>query len=207
MLEFLQYLGKFHPVIIHLPIGALYFTFFLSVSEKIFRENFLYSIRIGLGFSFVFAVIACFLGYFLSLSGDYGEETLNSHMWLGISTAVFNGALLWIHNKSIYKKHFITLFGFTIVLLTITGHYGASMTHGEGFLNLPKAKNEITFHKQDSLNLYTEVIRPILDNKCVKCHNPSKTKGELLLNSAQNILKGGKSGNILVANNSLESHL
>ena len=96
MLEFLQYLGKFHPVIIHLPIGALYFTFFLSVSEKIFRENFLYSIRIGLGFSFVFAVIACFLGYFLSLSGDYGEETLNSHMWLGISTAVFNGALLWL---------------------------------------------------------------------------------------------------------------
>ena len=207
MLEFLQYLGKFHPVILHLPIGALYFTFFLSVSEKVIKENFLYPIRIGLGFSFVFAVISCFLGYFLSLSGDYGEETLNIHMWLGISTAVFTGSLLWIHKKGIYKKHFIPFFGFTIVLLTITGHYGGSMTHGEGFLNLPEAKNKITFYQKDSLNLYTEVIRPILDNKCVKCHNPSKTKGELLLTSEQNILKGGKSGNILVANNSLESHL
>jgi len=207
MLEFLQYLGKFHPVIIHLPIGALYFTFFLSVSEKIFKENFLNPIRIGLGFSFVFAVISCFLGYFLSLSGDYGEDILNIHMWLGISTAVFNGGLLWIHKKEIYKKQFIAFFGFTIVLLTITGHYGGSMTHGEGFLKMPEFKDENIFYEKDSLNLYVEVVRPILDNKCVKCHNQSKTKGELLLVSEQDILKGGKSGDILVANNSLKSHL
>ncbi len=207
MLEFLQYLGKYHPVIIHLPIGVLYFTFFLSVCEKIFKENFLIPIKFGLGFSFVFAVISCFLGYFLSLGGDYGEETLNIHMWLGISTAVLNGGLLWIHYKDIYKKQFISFFGFTIVLLTITGHYGGSMTHGEGFLDLPKAKNEIIFNEKDSLNLYTEVVRTILDNKCVKCHSQSKTKGGLLLVSEQDILKGGKSGNILVANNALESHM
>ena len=207
MLEFLQYLGKYHPVIIHLPIGVLYFTFFLSVCENIFKENFFIPIKFGLGFSFVFAVISCFLGYFLSLGGDYGEETLNIHMWLGISTAVLNGGLLWIHYKDIYKKQFISFFGFTIVLLTITGHYGGSMTHGEGFLDLPKAKNEIIFNEKDSLNLYTEVVRTILDNKCVKCHNQSKTKGGLLLVSEQDILKGGKSGNILVANNALESHM
>ena len=207
MLEFLQYLGKYHPVILHLPIGALYFTFFLSISEKIFKENFLNPIRIGLGFSFVFAVISCFLGYFLSLSGDYGEETLNIHMWLGISTAVFNGGLLWLHKKEIYKKQFIPFFGFTIVLLTITGHYGGSMTHGEGFLKLPESKDEIVFYEKDSLNIYAEVVRPILDNKCIKCHSQSKTKGELLLASQQDILKGGKSGSILVANNSLKSHL
>ncbi|MDC0612851.1 hypothetical protein OAO67_00540, partial [bacterium] len=91
MLELLQYLGKFHPVILHLPIGALYFTFCLALADKYFKDNFSVPIRIGLFFSFVFAVISCLLGYFLSLSGEYGEKLLNLHMWLGISTAVLNG--------------------------------------------------------------------------------------------------------------------
>ena len=96
MFEVLKYLGKFHPVILHLPIGALYFTFILVVLEKYLKENFSSPIRIGLLFSFVFAIISCFLGYFLSLSGDYGENILNLHMYLGISTAIFNGVLLYM---------------------------------------------------------------------------------------------------------------
>ena len=35
---------------------------------------------------------------------------------------------------------------------------------------------------------------PILDNKCVKCHNQNKSKGDLMLNSKEAILKGGESG-------------
>ena len=131
MFELVKYLGKFHPVILHLPIGALYFTFCLAVLNKFFKDNFSVPIRIGLLFSFVFAVISCLLGYLLSLSGEYGENILNLHMWLGISTAIFNGFLLWIHYKSIYQNYFLHFFTFTIILLTVTGHFGGSMTHGE----------------------------------------------------------------------------
>ena len=205
MFDFLKYLGKFHPVIIHLPIGVLYFTFLLAISEKFIKKNFSDSIRIGLVFSFIFAIISCVLGYLLSLSGDYGEDTLNLHMWLGISTAIFNGFLLWIHTKKISKNYFISLFGFTIILLTITGHFGGSMTHGEDYLKLPETKKETLTSLKDSINLYSEVIRPILDNKCVKCHNPSKSKGKLMLVSNQDILNGGKSGKIFKAFDSNES--
>ena len=207
MFEILKYLGKFHPVILHLPIGALYFTFCLALVERFFKDNFSVPIRIGLAFSFVFAVISCLLGYFLSFNGGYGEETLNIHMWLGISTAIFNGILLWVHKQSTFGKHFIPFFGITIILLSITGHFGGTMTHGEDFLKPPKIKNELVFNIKDSINLYSEVVRPVLDNKCVKCHNPSKSKGGLLMNNKEGLLNGGKSGNILFANNSLQSHL
>ena len=207
MFELVKYLGKFHPVILHLPIGALYFTFCLAVLNKFFKDNFSVPIRIGLLFSFVFAVISCLLGYLLSLSGEYGENILNLHMWLGISTAIFNGFLLWIHYKSIYQNYFLHFFTFTIILLTVTGHFGGSMTHGEDFLKPPKIKNELVFNINDSVNIYREVVRPVLDNKCVKCHNPSKSKGGLLMHNAESLLKGGKSGAIFFANNSLQSHL
>jgi uncharacterized membrane protein len=162
MLELLQYLGKFHPVILHLPIGALYFTFCLALADKYFKDNFSVPIRIGLFFSFVSAVISCLLGYFLSLSGEYGEKLLNLHMWLGISTAVLNGFLLWIHYKSLFKNRFLSFFGLTIIILTVTGHFGASMTHGEDFLTPPSFENEVVVELKDSINLYSQVIRPIL---------------------------------------------
>jgi hypothetical protein len=143
----------------------------------------------------------------LSLEEGYGKNTLNLHMWLGISTATFNGILLWIHHNSLNKFFFNSFFGITIVLLTLTGHFGGSMTHGEDYLKLPEKKIETNFVIQDSINLYNEVIRPILDNKCVKCHNLSKSRGKLMLVSSDDIIKGGKSGKIFVPFNSSKSRL
>ena len=48
---------------------------------------------------------------------------------------------------------------------------------------------------------------PILDNKCVKCHNQNKSKGDLMMNSKEAILKGGESGAILVSFDASSSHL
>ena len=142
MFEILKYLGNFHPVILHLPIVALYFTVFLVFFEKVMKQNFFTTIRIGLLFSFVFALLSCFLGYFLSLGSDYGENILNIHMWLGISTTLFIGILLFLQKNKAYKKLFKPSFLATIILLTFTGHYGGSMTHGEDFLAFPEKKIE-----------------------------------------------------------------
>ena len=46
-----------------------------------------------------------------------------------------------------------------------------------------------------------------MDNKCVKCHNQNKSKGGLILDSQNAIIKGGESGVILNAFNSATSHL
>ena len=55
-MEILEYLWKFHPVVLHLPIGALYLTFCLVLLEKFFKNNYTIPVRFGLLFSFTFSV-------------------------------------------------------------------------------------------------------------------------------------------------------
>ena len=206
-MEVLEYIGKFHPVVLHLPIGALYLTFCLVILENFFKSQYTIPIRFGLLFSFVFSALAALLGYFLYLSDEFSGDLIDRHMWLGISTTLFIGGLLWMHKTSKYLKYFTPSFVLTIVLLSVTGHFGGQITHGSEYLKLPDFSQTTKIIKTDSLNLYTSMVMPILDNKCVKCHNQNKSKGGLMLNSEQAILKGGKSGSVLVSFDPNSSHL
>ncbi|MDA7707755.1 chitobiase/beta-hexosaminidase C-terminal domain-containing protein [Flavobacteriaceae bacterium] len=206
-MEILNYLGKFHPVVLHLPIGALYLTFCLVLLEKFFKSNYTIPIRFGLLFSFVFSVLSAMLGYFLYLGDDFSGDLIERHMWLGISTTLFIGLLLWIHKTTAHIKYFNGVFLITIVLLSVTGHFGGQITHGSEYLKLPDFSKTSNQASVDSLNLYTSIVMPILDNKCVKCHNQNKSKGDLILNSKESILKGGESGSILVTFDPESSHL
>ena len=206
-MEILNYLGKFHPVVLHLPIGALYLTFCLFLLEKFFKTKYTIPIRFGLLFSFAFSVLSAVLGYFLYLGDDFSGDLIDRHMWLGISTTLFIGGLLWIHKTSKYLNYFTPSFVVTIILLSITGHFGGQITHGSEYLKLPDFSQTTNLTNIDSIALYKTVVMPILDNKCVKCHNQNKSKGDLMMNSKEAILKGGESGVILVSFDASSSHL
>ena len=205
-MEFLNYLGKFHPVILHLPIGALYLTFCLALLEKFFKSKYIIPIRFGLLFSFVFALISALLGFFLTLGDNFSGQIVDIHMWLGISTALFIGLLLWIHKTTKYSMVFFPLFTFTVILLSVTGHFGGQITHGKDYLKLPDLSISPST-KIDSINLFTTAVKPIIDNKCVKCHNQNKSKGGLKLTTKNEILKGGDSGVIFTSFDPSSSHL
>lgn len=49
------------------------------------------------------------------------------------------------------------------------------------------------------------MIQPILKDKCVRCHNASKIKGELLLSTIEGMQKGGESGLLLIAGDTVNS--
>ena len=206
-MEILNYLGKFHPVVLHLPIGALYLTFCLVLLERFFKTKYTIPIRFGLLFSFAFSILSALLGYFLYLGDDFSGDLIDRHMWLGISTTVSIGGLLWMHKTSKYLNYFTPSFVFTVVLLSVTGHFGGQITHGSEYLKIPDFSKTTSVTSLDSINLYSSVVMPILDNKCVKCHNQNKSKGDLMLNSKEAILKGGESGQILVSFDASSSHL
>ena len=41
-------------------------------------------------------------------------------------------------------------------------------------------------------NVFTHLIRPVLDAKCVQCHGADKDKGKLRMHTKEDFLKGGK---------------
>ncbi|MCF8272412.1 MAG: chitobiase/beta-hexosaminidase C-terminal domain-containing protein [Flavobacteriaceae bacterium] len=204
-------IGRFHPVILHLPIGALLLTFFLDIIGRIKKDYPKNTIKYALGFSTFFSIIACVLGYFLSLEGGYSEKTLDIHFWTGILSATLITGLFLLSSKEgkLIKRLFFPLFLATIICISVAGHFGSILTHGDNFLTeyikIPNKAKTIT--QVDSLHIYNNVVLKIFDDKCIECHNSTKNKGDLSLISNESIVLGGKSGEIIKLGNANESLL
>jgi len=54
---------------------------------------------------------------------------------------------------------------------------------------------------------FAKDVKPILENTCVRCHNPEKVKGKLLMHTKEGFFKGSENGPILVAGKPEESTL
>src|SRR5690606_34738219 len=82
-----------------------------------------------------------------------------------------------------------------LVIVVITGHLGANITHGDNFVLAPITKEASTPNVlfEDAF-VYANMVRPILKTKCMSCHNESKAKGELVMETTEALLKGGKNG-------------
>jgi hypothetical protein len=50
-------------------------------------------------------------------------------------------------------------------------------------------------------------VQAVLESKCLECHNPDKVKGDLLMHTAESLLKGGDTGPALVPGKPDESEL
>src|SRR5690606_3536844 len=83
---------------------------------------------------------------------------------------------------------------FTSLLIVATGHFGASLTHGEDFITGPLQANELQLVSLEEAEGFAHVIQPILENKCLSCHKASKQKGDLRLDEVEHLLQGGESG-------------
>ena len=81
------------------------------------------------------------------------------------------------------------------------------MTHGVDYLKIPEFENKTALVSYDSIHVFNQVITPIFDSKCVKCHNINKSKGDLMLTSVDQIMKGGEYGKIIEVNDSDKSRL
>src|SRR3954470_24157243 len=54
---------------------------------------------------------------------------------------------------------------------------------------------------------YQDHVLPLIENNCAKCHNPDKKKGDLDLTTYTGALKGGGSGQFVIAGNPDSSKL
>ena len=209
-----EFIGHFHPVLVHLPIGFLLLAclfLWLGKKENLYLQP---AIGIALFVGMLSAVIACITGYLLSHSEDYDEQLADRHQWFGISVAVASIVMYYLYKKSfsfrIQKGVAILLF----LLIMITGHLGGSLTHGSDYLTkgLQKSSDSSSIVQKAIPNVqeaiaYTDIIQPILQNKCYGCHGPNKQKGKLRMDQTDRLMKGGKDGLAIVAGNTEKSEM
>lgn len=204
-----ELIGRFHPLLVHLPIGILVLAVAFEWLSRYNRFIILQpTISVILFIGAFTALFSCITGYLLSQSGEYDGDTVSWHKWMGISVMLISFLYAWIRNRSETISKVLSIFA--LVLLSVTGHLGGSLTHGEDYLTegLFEKHTSIDFSKtNEQTKFYAELVQPILESKCYSCHSSSKQKGKLRLDEAELILKGGKNGIVLVANKVDESEI
>ncbi|WP_281613343.1 c-type cytochrome domain-containing protein [Flammeovirga sp. SubArs3] len=213
--NFHLFIGRFHPLFVHLPIGFIFFGIILEIvgKLKIFQPDHK-SIELSYIVGAASAIISCLLGYLLAYdNNDYSYEAISFHQWFGIITTVLIIGMFFLRKYNIQKVYDFSLL-VIVFTISITGHYGGNLTHGSTYLTqyVPLKFNdtEIVISPPNNANeviMYEHIIQPILQQKCISCHNTEKKKGELSLSNKADILKGGKTKNLIVQGESNHSEI
>ncbi|GAB3978153.1 hypothetical protein GCM10028806_40840 [Spirosoma terrae] len=208
-----QFLGRLHPLVVHFPVALLCVALVLECigwyrKSSDWRPGITALVWIGV----VSAGLAAVLGLVLVNQEEYSGKMVTIHQWSGFATVVLAvGALIALRlNRLAVFRSFLML---TVVGVTLAGHYGALLTHGEDYLTgvLPNGdpgpspgnkatlafastNQPLTDQQLQDLNLE---VRSILAHNCYSCHSATKTKGDLRLDSKELLMKGGKHGPIL----------
>lgn len=126
------FFGRLHPLLVHLPIGILILAVCLHFLGCRPAFNTIGPVLPILWFAgSVSAVLACLAGFLLQLSGDYEADAVTTHQYLGIALAVFSVLLFLLPRYLAIKPLQTPAVLILLFLLTATGHYGSSLTHGE----------------------------------------------------------------------------
>jgi uncharacterized membrane protein len=222
------FFGRFHPLIVHLPIGILLFAALLELLALVKKsDNLQLAIKVALLTGAVSAALAALSGYSLAGAGGYEAQTLFWHQWMGISIGGVALGTWWLKHRQRQPAAPGKMAGSQwmmlglLLLIGVTGHLGGNLTHGSTYLtaHMPApvkllfAVPEILPSKPalpahlDSVVAFQHLVQPLLKAKCVSCHNPDKAKGGLDLTSQAAIVKGGKSGPAVVPGDPAASEL
>ena len=234
-----RFLGRFHPVFLHLPIGMLALVLFLELGG-LFRKG---PRQPGVVPAFLMAassIVAAICGFLLwqSNPGDYPEELVERHLWWGTGFAAMMGVAFiiktWVDfaggaGNWLYVLTLLASGG----VMGVASHDGGSITHGKTYLldeapdsvrgiynrfvpeeeQLPmlggegEKEDEVPALPLEEQVVYTSLVQPIFDQKCVSCHGPDKQKGKLRMDSFEELAKGGKEGDAFEPGNAEDSNI
>ena len=199
----LEFIGRLHPAIVHLPIGIFVLVVLLEFAalhpkRKVWSSALQPINVIGI----IFSLLSLLTGLLLAEEGNNNEDDVNIHKWTAIATTLLFVGYTLGRNKIIQHRiiHVTSLIILSIALFS-TGHLGGSLTHGSDYLTLTSTsqQTEVAFTVTDinQAAIYKDIIQYTLDKKCVQCHGTDKQKGNLRLDDSTWVLTGGKNGQVV----------
>ncbi len=203
-----EFIGHFHPLLVHLPIGILLIGILLQwLSLKEQNKGIQQAVPVVFFCGMLAAILSCITGYVLSTNDDYDKATVNWHQWMGIAVALTSVLLYFKIKNPRLGVNDKVLSVILLLLIFITGHLGGSLTHGSDYLTKPLAdvfsKDTIAstaikpVPNVQEAYAYNDVIKPILQTKCYSCHGVNKQKGKLRMDDSLLLMKGGKDGKVI----------
>jgi uncharacterized membrane protein len=208
-----EFLGRFHVALVHLPIGILMLACLFQWLE---RKPKFSSLHVATSIAFLVGMICAILsavtGYLLSRSGDYDEDLVTAHQWMGIVVAVVSVIMYYLYKRSSVARLQVSVSVLLFVLIIITGHLGGSLTHGSDYLSPWKSPDTVVVQRKPIPNVqeavaYADIIQPLLQTKCYGCHGKNKQKGKLRMDDIVRLMKGGKDGPVIVPGNATKSEM
>src|SRR5690554_750567 len=216
--DLILFFGRFHPLVVHLPIGILFLAAIMALlSRKEKFSNLAPALDFVLLLGAISAGIACVFGWMLSSGGDYAQDSLFWHQWMGILLAVLSFAIYWLRTRKWKRsggfqfKNRRLAFWLLLLLIAFTGHLGGNLTHGSNYLLQyapdvlrtmagldPKPIPRPPVTVLDSADIFLDAVHPLIQSKCQSCHNSDKKKGGLLLTNYEEMMQGGKNGSSVI---------
>lgn len=227
-----NFLGRLHPLMVHFPVSLILIAATLELfTLRNFSSRYRPALNLLIIVGTVSGVLSVIFGWLLAASDDYGSEVLDIHESIGIAAACTGIITTFIlyqiqrRSKSSLVKVYRTFLFTAALCVSVAGHFGASLTHGNDYLTstLPwnnnsgiPVINNATFAalRSDSAQLTEQQaielsanVRGIFAHNCYKCHGAEKVKGDLRLDSKEMAFRGGESGEVIIPGKPMDSDL
>ena len=205
-MDFVYFLGRFHVLALHIPIGVIMAVALLEILAR-YQPRFA-SLKAASpylwGVAAASAIATVVLGFMHYTEGGFDGPSVPKHMFFGVVVAVVAtvGFAMALKAEQLFAKAAVPLSVALVVLVSITGHYGGNLTHGSTYLveyapqfirsmhGLEPRRARVT--DLATADPYLDVIKPLTDLRCLSCHNDDRRRGELSMVDHESLMSGGE---------------
>lgn len=220
-MEFIYLLGRFHVVILHIPLGVIVAIFFLELLSRREKYRHLASASAYLWVvGAVSAIVTVALGYMHFAEGSFDSASGIQHRTFGTVLAAAMTVVAALRVSKLadrYASWFLPASILVALLATITGHYGGNLTHGSNYLvaYAPQFVRSLAglgprrppVESLEAADPYLDLVGPMFSSRCSRCHSDDTREADLNLMSHAGVMRGSESGRVIAVGRPQSSEL